>query len=763
MNAQHPDTRVRAVWPTPPEGCCYVEQSLKGGDYISTGYFHRGAVDNKGRGRSVENCRGVTSLFFDLDLLGLVDAARLARGQVLPDKAADRKKHLYQMPEDQRQAFLDLLLQDIGGILEAVMAAPPTLTICSGWGFHFHYAVAEPMRQEKAALQALHAAVVDECNRQAAEQAQTFHPPLTTYHKAYDRTHDVGARLARAPGSMNTKCDWRLQKVEVIAASDTLLTGDIIGRLRNQWQRQAQLTDNDKAQTKASPVPSRKRPRQAKSIDVDFRSQRMADGRSWQQLADALSPGERLRVICPFGGTSVGSGFFHREADGRARYYSAPQAVTYWNSYRPSSTPGLVDLERSPPKKDGTPGKVKNTVSNLQAMLTHDSAFNLWFDSFREREMDGHDPIDDGMWMRTVCHMEGAYQWTWRLGKELLFSAVEYVCKQHSRNPVQDYVLAQEWDGCPRIDRWLMEVCQTEDLPIYRTYARKWAVGLMARLFSPGCQLHTCMVLTAPQGWGKSSVWREWADWPGQAELFSDTRFNIKDKDSYIQLYSALIYEDAEMSGSSTADQETRKAFITSAVDRFRPPYGRKMRTFRRHTVITMTTNEVESVLRDRTGSRRYWVVQCSGESAGLAWLRKYRAQLLAEAYAAYSEGAEWWLTAEESALQRRANGVFQYADWFSQCAACAYNHNKGTQRNRFTVSEFAQAIDLNLSAQRFGLSLSSALTQAGFARYRSRGINFYYRDSDCTGSDTGLIHIASLTRTGFEQKAHTERTSNNV
>ena len=96
-------------------------------------------------------------------------------------------------------------------------------------------------------------------------------------------------------------------------------------------------------------------------------------------------------------------------------------------------------------------------------------------------------------------------------------------------------------------------------------------------------------------------------------------------------------------------------------------------------------------------------------------------------------------------------------------CAACAYNHNKGAQRNRFTVSEFAQAIDLNLSAQRFGLSLSSALTQAGFNRYRSRGINFYFRDSDCTGSDTGLIHIASLTRTGFEQKAHTERTSNNV
>ena len=190
MNAQHPDARVRSVWPTPPDGCCYVEQSLKGGDYISTGYFHRGSVDKQGRGRSVENCQGVTSLFFDLDLLGLVDAARLARGHILPERAADRKKHMYTMPEEHRQAGLDILLQDIGHILETVMGAPPTLTICSGWGYHFHYAVEEGIRQNKGALQQVHAAVVDVCNAQASELTQGMHPPLTTYHKAFDRTHE---------------------------------------------------------------------------------------------------------------------------------------------------------------------------------------------------------------------------------------------------------------------------------------------------------------------------------------------------------------------------------------------------------------------------------------------------------------------------------------------------------------------------------------------------------------------------------------------
>jgi len=258
------------------------------------------------------------------------------------------------------------------------------------------------------------------------------------------------------------------------------------------------------------------------------------------------------------------------------------------------------------------------------------------------------------------------------------------------------------------------------------------------------------MLLTGPQGWGKSTVWREWANWPGQDGLYSDTRFNIKDKDSYMQLYSALIYEDAEMAGSSNADQETRKAFITSAIDRFRPPFGRKLRTYRRHTVITMTSNE-QDVLRDRTGSRRYWVIPCRGETAGLDWLRKYRDQLLAESYVAYDQGEEWWLNKEETRENRRANGVFQYLDWFSQCAAKAHDANKGGRRNRFTVAEFAGAVDPNLSTQRFGLSLSSALHGAGFLRYRSAGVTYYFKDCPPEGSDTGIIAIKKLTRSDFE------------
>jgi len=110
--------------------------------------------------------------------------------------------------------------------------------------------------------------------------------------------------------------------------------------------------------------------------------------------------------------------------------------------------------------------------------------------------------------------------------------------------------------------------------------------------------------------------------------------------------------------------------------------------------------------------------------------------------------------TPEESRMQRKANGDFQYLDWFTQCAQVAWDANQGGRRNRFTVSEFAQAIDHNLSVQRFGLSLSSALHTAGFKRYRSGGATYYYKPGDSTGAGTGLIQIRALTRTELEQKA---------
>ena len=740
----HIDARVRRVWPDPPEGLQYVRQTLTGGDYISTGLFRVGTVDAKGRGRTFDQCERVTSLFFDLDLLGLYDAVRMSRGRVLEARAQDRKRRMYRLDDTARQALLDLMLRDFVPVLEAVIGAPPSLVIMSGWGFHVHFAVDAELGAEKVALRAAHSAVVDSVNMQVAELANGMQPALTSYTSAFDRTHDVGARLCRLPGSTNRKASGRHYDVEVLHASDTVLTRADLVRLQDDLS----LSVDEAADVDPVDIaPKVRKPRQSRRVEVDFRMQRQPDGRTWQAIVEGLGLGERLKVICPFGGNSIGSGFFAREPDGRTRYYSAPGACTYWNTYKAPAASGLADLVRRPPKRKGERGDIANTVSNLVAMLGHDTTFDFWYDCFAEREMNGGEAVDDTTWIEILAHMEGAYGWYWRIGREKLYGVVEYVARQTSRNPVIDYIDGLQWDGRHRLDSLFVDVLGCEDRPVFRAYARRFLVSLCARLYEPGCKVDTVLTLQGRQGIGKSRFFRSLVAFDGFAgELFSDTRLNLKDKDSMLQLYAAWLYEDSELSSAGNADQETRKAFIASAVDRLRPPFGRKVRTYRRHTVIVASTNE-RDFLRDKTGDRRYWVVPCANKVFDLAYIDKHRAQLFAEARELYRAGEQWWLTAQEDSLRRQSNAAYRYLDWYTQCAMTAYTNNGGGAHNRFTCGEFAAAIGKDVNPQGRGITLSAALQRAGFVKMRSNGVTYYLKDETQAHIGNGLDSIDTLSR----------------
>jgi hypothetical protein len=742
------DSRVVRVWPHPPEGLQYVQQTLPGGQYISTGMFSPKHVDERGRGRSFDNVQRVTSLFFDLDLLGLYDSARSARGSVLETKVAERKAKLYSEKPVVLAAFRRLLRTEFLSILEDVVGQPPTLVVDSGWGYHAHYAVAYEMQQEKHALRTIAAAIIDEANRRCADRARTMTPPLL-YDAAFDATHDVGARLARMPGSVNTKSAGEHRKVEVVNGSPTLLDQEALLYLQREYVRQAQLptgVPGGAADDSAMSVPTPARPQKSRAIDVDFRSMSLPDGRGWQQIAMSLAPGERMKVVCPFGGSTVGSGFFACEPDGRVRYYSGPTDTTYWNTYTAPARNGRADLVRGPDRK-GQPGPILKTITNLLRMFREDEHFHLWYDAFSEREMDGDRPLTDTDWVRVLTHMDTVYQWGWRPSKDQVFSTMEYVCKENTRNPVRDYMDDLQWDGVPRMDRWLAEVCHVEDINLHRVYSRKWCIGVIARLFDPGVK-HDCVLqIAGRQGFGKSTVFRKWVEIDGLPDLFTDTRINLKDKDSYMVLYSCLLYEDQEGSSLRGSDYNARKSFLSSQVDRFRKPFGRKVETFKRHTVIVSTSND-EATLVDPTGDRRWWCVRVPDEaSANLEWLDQWRDQMWAEAVVAYKAGESWWLDQGQDAARAHANEDFRYLDWYTQCAAMVAESNGRGRANGFTIGQFAKAIGDKVDPYRSGRKLSSALYSQGFQRLRSNGLTKYFLPGEAQHNYNGLSAIAGLTK----------------
>ena len=736
--------------PKAPLGYHYVSQDLPGGQYISTGWFPEGTVGRRGTGRTVQNCAGVGTLMFDIDCVSVITAARVARGQVVEAKVAGRKEHMYALRDELIDRYKGWMHDELLPTMATAMGLQPTTVVDTGWGFHLHYRVAADVAQDVAGLQKVAQLAITEANRLCMELGRGLKQPLVDL-RPWDNTHDVGARLCRVPGTLNTKAAGKPRRCDVThggdphSVVDRARCGDIQRRLG------APLFD----------IPERTRPARPTTKEVDFRREVMPDGRSWQAIVEALGPGDVLKVVCPYGGNSVGSGWFTRERDGkRARYNSSITNETVWNSYKgqPRSN-GRAILLKTPK------GAIVRSLTNLEHLLTQDARFNLWYDLFTERVMNNNEAVDDGIIMWTRLYMEQDYGWFWQIADQKLWQLIELVAKKNARNPLVDWLNSLKWDGQSRADRLLIEGCGVEDdkVGLHRAYGRRFLTSMAARALEPGCKVDTSLVLTGPQGWGKSSFFRELVDIDALPGLFTDTRFDIQNKDSMAILYSCWIYEDAEMVGQSRASNEMRKAFLSSQVDRYRQPYARTVRAFKRHNVIVSSTNSTH-FLTDYTGSRRYWVVSVGDsyrktDRLDREWLRRNRHQLLAEAVHLYrqckekqrlgqsTEYEQWWLSPKEEAARGRQNRIYEYKDWFAQCAEDVFNTNSGGKDAGITVQMFAAAIPhmgkTPANPQRDGKKLRIALLNAGFEytdqnRWRR---TYYRRDIQSDQLDDGL-HI---------------------
>ncbi len=245
-----------------------------------------------------------------------------------------------------------------------------------------------------------------------------------------------------------------------------------------------------------------------------------------------------------------------------------------------------------------------------------------------------------------------------------LHRAVNYVAEEHALHPVCDWLDGLSWDGVGRLDGLLATYLRAEDTPLHRKFSAGWLIGACARVFEPGCQLDTMLMLIGKQGIGKS---RACAALVPDRAWFGDSTFDIGNKDAFINLHGKWFYELAECESLKKATDDARKAFITSRTDRYRRPFGRLAEDHPRQVVFVATTNNTE-VLTDPTGARRFWTVLV-GEP-DVAAIARDRDQLFAEAVVRYRAGEPWHLDAEHAALLMEAQRAFEVPEaWESVLA----------------------------------------------------------------------------------------------
>lgn len=247
-------------------------------------------------------------------------------------------------------------------------------------------------------------------------------------------------------------------------------------------------------------------------------------------------------------------------------------------------------------------------------------------------------------------YLEKVYHIT---GEKRIFDACSLSCHRHSFNAVKNYLDAlPAWDGVPRLDTLFCDYLGAEDNGYVRAAARKSLTAAVARVMSPGIKYDTMPILAGRQGLGKSTLLRMLG-----GQWFSDSLAAFEGKEACEMIQGVWINEVGELNGLNRAETNAVKQFLSKVEDIFREPYGRRTTAYPRRCVFFGTTNEAE-FLRDKTGNRRFWPIDCGVKPAVKSVFTDLPLevpQIWAEALTAWQLGEPLYLEGEALKISEKA------------------------------------------------------------------------------------------------------------
>lgn len=223
-------------------------------------------------------------------------------------------------------------------------------------------------------------------------------------------------------------------------------------------------------------------------------------------------------------------------------------------------------------------------------------------------------------------------------------------------DPIKEYLDGLVWDGTPRLDTWLERYAGADPLAAPAGYhafvGRKWLVSSVARAYDPGVKADLVLILEGDQGTGKSSLFEMLG-----GRWYVDLTISLHDKDAKMLNAGAWISELPDLASlKKTSEINAVKAFFSTRVDKFRPPYGKVVIQSPRRTVYGASTNDL-TYLSDVTGNRRFCCVKTNAIDRNA--LLADRDQLFAEAVHLYQyhvnncpnklECCCWWPSRDEA------------------------------------------------------------------------------------------------------------------
>lgn len=156
-------------------------------------------------------------------------------------------------------------------------------------------------------------------------------------------------------------------------------------------------------------------------------------------------------------------------------------------------------------------------------------------------------------------------------------------------------------------------------------------MATVARAFEPGHKFDFVVILEGAQGKRKSTFIRVLAkDW------FSELNGSFDNRQRLVEMMQgSWILEIPELQGFNRNEVLDIKAVLSGNEDKVRLAYARRARVFKRQCIFIGSTNDSE-YLRDETGGRRFWPIQCTVDEIDTATFAREVDQVWAEAKAIY-------------------------------------------------------------------------------------------------------------------------------
>ena len=215
------------------------------------------------------------------------------------------------------------------------------------------------------------------------------------------------------------------------------------------------------------------------------------------------------------------------------------------------------------------------------------------------------------------------------------------------------------WDGHDYIADLARRVPTNQ--PHWEKYLRYWLVGMVAQWRESDKQLTgnaLTPLLIGRQGCGKTRFCK--IILPPELRDYYNDKLNFKNEfDLNIALTSFALINIDEFDKTTNSQQIVLKYLLSSSDVKFRPPYGKTIKQYRRYTSFIGTTNQMQPLV-DPTGSRRFVCVGIPKDKNIDYTDNLDHRQLFAQALHLFNSKERFWLNDDEIAELIEENVPFQ-------------------------------------------------------------------------------------------------------